>query len=78
MRAKSKNRPASNSLSRAYLFGPPPIIEGEKAKDYGKLLERVFNALRPTDFVEEIWARDFADVYLVYVSMASDLGGAFE
>ena len=59
MRAKSKNRPGSNSLS---LFGPPPIIEGEKAKDYGELLERVFNALEPTDFIEEIWARDFADV----------------
>ena len=58
---KLKSQSTSNSLSRD-LFGPPPIIEGEKAKDYGELLERVFNALKPTDFVEEIWARDFADV----------------
>jgi hypothetical protein len=41
---------------------PPPIIEGEKAKDYRKLLERVFDAVEPADFIEEIWARDLADV----------------
>jgi hypothetical protein len=61
MRAKSKNRPASKAFSRA-LFGPPPILEGENAEDYHAFLERVFNALKPTDFIEEIWARDLADV----------------
>ena len=29
---------------------------------YDKLLARLFNALRPTDFLEEIWVRDAADV----------------
>ena len=61
MRAKPKNRPASKAFSRD-LFGPPPILEGEKAEDYDAFLERVFNALEPTDFIEEIWARDLADV----------------
>jgi hypothetical protein len=51
-----------DALSRAHLFGPPPIIEGEKVKDYRKLLERVFEAIEPADFIEEIWARDLADV----------------
>jgi hypothetical protein len=52
----------SEVLSRAQFFGSPPIIEGEKAKDYQKLLERVFEAIAPADFIEEIWARDLADV----------------
>jgi hypothetical protein len=52
----------SDALSRAQLFGSPPIIEGEKAKDYRKLLQRVFGAIEPADFIEEIWARDLADV----------------
>jgi hypothetical protein len=52
----------SDALSQPQLFGPPPIIEGEKAKDYRKLLERVFEAIGPADFIEEIWARDLADV----------------
>jgi hypothetical protein len=59
---KARRMPASDALSRANLFGPPPIIEGEKAKDYRKLLERVFDAVEPADFIEEIWARDLADV----------------
>jgi hypothetical protein len=50
------------ALGRAQLFGSPPIIDGEKAKDYRKLLERVFEAIAPADFIEEIWARDLADV----------------
>jgi len=53
---------SSDALCRAKLFGEPPIIEGEKAKDYRKLLERVFDAVQPADFIEEIWARDLADV----------------
>jgi hypothetical protein len=57
-----KTKAASGALNRAQLFGPPPIIEGEKAKDYRKLLERVYGAIEPADFIEEIWARDLADV----------------
>jgi hypothetical protein len=61
-KAKTNRTPASDALSRALLFGPPPVIEGEKVKDYRKLLERVFEAVEPCDFIEEIWARDLADV----------------
>jgi hypothetical protein len=44
------------------LFGPPPLLEGEDAAAYDELVARVFGAVRPTDFIEEIWARDLADV----------------
>jgi hypothetical protein len=60
--AKAHRTPASDAPSRAHLFGSPPIIEGEKVKDYCKLLERLFEAVEPADFIEEIWARDLADV----------------
>jgi hypothetical protein len=62
--AKSRKTIAASSeaLGGALLFGSPPIIEGEKAKDYRKLLQRVFEAIEPADFIEEIWARDLADV----------------
>jgi hypothetical protein len=62
MRRKLKSQSASKALSRPELFGPPPILEGENAKDYYELLERVFSAIGPTDFIEEIWARDLTDV----------------
>jgi hypothetical protein len=44
------------------LFGPPPLLEGEDAAVYEELAARVFSAVQPTDFIEEIWARDLADV----------------
>jgi hypothetical protein len=40
------------------LFGPPPLIEGENAADYDELHARVFDAVRPTDIILEIWIHD--------------------
>ena len=51
----------SKALSRRSLFGPPPIIHGEKAEDYYALHERVLSAVQPTNFIEEIWIRDVVD-----------------
>ena len=62
MRRKLKSQSTSKALSRPDLFGSPPILEGERAKDYYELLERLFSAIGPTDFIEEIWARDLTDV----------------
>ena len=62
MRRKLKNQSTSKAVSRPDQFGPPPILEGERAEDYCELLERVFSAVGPTDFIEEIWARDLTDV----------------
>jgi hypothetical protein len=44
------------------LFGPPPLLEGEDDTAYFKLLARFSNAIRPADFLEEIWVRDAVDV----------------
>ena len=64
MKENSKHIPASTPKvpRRRNIFGPPPILEGESQKAYDELLARLFSALEPTDFIEEIWARDIVDV----------------
>ena len=62
MRKTSKSQTASKAFGRSHLFGPPPILEGEDAKAYDEILDRVFGAVGPTDFLEEIWVRDLVDV----------------
>jgi hypothetical protein len=53
--------PESQALSRIALFGPPPLIEGEDAAAYDELHARVSSAIRPSDFIEEIFIRDVVD-----------------
>ena len=62
MTKKSKSQPARKAFRRPHLFGPPPILEGEEADAYNEILDRVFAAVAPTDFIEEIWVRDLVDV----------------
>jgi len=62
LRKKSKSHSASKAFRRPHLFGPPPILEGEDARAYHEILDRVFGAVGPTDFIEEIWVRDLVDV----------------
>ena len=57
-----KRRIASRTKSPHSLFGPPPIIDGEDSTAYDELLSRISDAVAPTDFIEEIWVRDLADV----------------
>jgi hypothetical protein len=59
---KSKSQSPSKPFRRSDLSGPPPILEGEDARVYNEMLDRVFAAVSPTDFIEEIWARDLVDV----------------
>jgi hypothetical protein len=44
-------------------FGAPPFIQGENPADYQALLKRVSVAVRPGDFLDEIWVRDIVDLY---------------
>jgi hypothetical protein len=53
--------PESQAPSRIALFGPPPLIEGEDAAAYDELHARVSSAIRPSDFIEEIFIRDVVD-----------------
>ena len=62
MPKKLERQSAPTPLAHGDLFGPPPIFEGEDAGAYNEIVDRVFNAVGPTDFVEEIWVRDLADV----------------
>src|SRR6266481_4939647 len=64
MKKNTKRSSASKLRAprRLDLFGPPPILEGETEKAYWEMLERVFCALKPADFIEELWARDIVDV----------------
>jgi hypothetical protein len=57
---KSSKLPATSTLHR--LFGPPPLITGERAEDYNKLLDRIFRDVKPTDTIEEILVRDVVDL----------------
>jgi hypothetical protein len=56
-RAASKSR----AIARKTIFGPPPILEGEDARDYHELFARVSAEISP-DFIEEIWVRDIVDL----------------
>jgi hypothetical protein len=42
--------------------GPVRLIPGENAVSYDELLARMTGALKPLDFVEEVWVRDLVDV----------------
>jgi hypothetical protein len=42
--------------------GPPPLIVGESAAGYERLLAQVCEALQPSDVLEQIWTRDVVDL----------------
>jgi hypothetical protein len=44
------------------LFGPAPLIEGEDAAAYNEFLAKISSAVKPKDFLEEIWVRDLVDL----------------
>jgi hypothetical protein len=52
-------KPATFDLDQ--LLGPPPLIEGEDEDAYYALRGRIAVAVKPTDDIEKIWVRDFAD-----------------
>lgn len=62
--ASATTAPVDTFLAESGLdaFGPPPLLEGEKAADYDILLRRIFAAVDPQDFAERIWVRDIADL----------------
>jgi hypothetical protein len=44
-----------------WLLEPPQLLPGENQRDYWALLKAVWNALKPKDAIEEIWAREVVD-----------------
>ena len=54
---------AIECLGGAISLGPPPLIEGEDGTAYNQLHGRICSRrLSLKDFLEEIWARDIADL----------------
>ena len=51
-----------DGLQQSTLFGPPPLFEGEDAAAYGELLAHVSGAVKPVDFLEQIWVRDVVEL----------------
>jgi hypothetical protein len=43
-------------------LGAPPLIPGESARDYRRLLNEVIKVMKPADFLEIIWIRDIVDL----------------
>jgi hypothetical protein len=56
--AKNPVGPKPKSPSRISIFGPAPILGGEDPKAYDDLLADVSSAVKPSDFIEEIWIHD--------------------
>ena len=54
--------PKSKSVGRKSIFGPAPIIEGEDAEAYDKLLKQVLREVKPRDTIEEIFVHDVVDL----------------
>jgi hypothetical protein len=50
-------------LTEGPLFGPPPLLEGENEKAYDQFLLRISATVQPTDILEEIWVRNYLDLF---------------
>src|SRR5271154_6152694 len=44
-----------------YLFGPPPLLEGENGAAYEVLNVHIHAAVAPKDAIEAIWVQDIVD-----------------
>jgi hypothetical protein len=49
-------------VERSLPFGPPPLIEGEDQTVYEDFLDGISAAVKPKDFLEQIWVRDVVDL----------------
>jgi hypothetical protein len=54
---------AASAADPRALFGPPALLEGEDLADYRRLEASVRAAVTPRDALEEIWTRDFVDLF---------------
>lgn len=57
----TENLPTASGAGLPAL-GPSPLFRGEDAAAYDDLFARIRGALQPRDILEELWARDVADL----------------
>jgi len=55
-------KPAVPGDDLSSLLGPPLLIKGEDGAVYQEVAARISMAVKPKDFLEEIWVRDVADL----------------
>jgi hypothetical protein len=55
-------RTAQAILADTGSLGPPPLIDGEDGVAYNQLYGGITAAVKPKDFLEEIWVRDVVDL----------------
>jgi hypothetical protein len=55
-------RPAGFSHAIAAVAGAPPLVAGESAAGYERLLAQICETLQPADMLEQIWTRDIVDL----------------
>src|SRR5258708_3286963 len=53
---------AIGRLAHTASLGPPPLIKGEDGVAYNQLHGGITAAVKPKDFLEEIWVRDVVDL----------------
>ena len=63
----SGRRKASRAVAKRHaadlsFLGAPPLIPGESAADYKRLLATVTDEIKPADFMEVMWIRDIVDL----------------
>ena len=66
---------AIERLARTASLGPPPLIEGEDGAAYNQLHGSITAAVKPKDFIEEILARDIADLSWDVLRLRKVAGG---
>ena len=60
--ATSPQQVTTTSLPAMNMVAPPRLWDGDDPAGYDLLQARVFGALGPKDFLEEIWTRDVVDL----------------
>lgn len=63
IRAASTKKHKSAGSSHPSPFGPPPLLDCEDAAAYHELEKKIYDAINPQDTIEELWARDVADLF---------------
>src|SRR5262249_11241791 len=54
--------PESKLVDRNSIFGVAPILEGEDPTAYDALLAQISSAVKPADFIEDLWVRDVVNL----------------
>lgn len=58
----SEKGPSEGSLIELDLWGPPPLLPGEDPAIYEAFRRRIYEAVKPSDFIEETYVRDALDL----------------